>query len=140
MQTQYLLLLNGCLCLTIALVLAWLLTFRFISDEGLVARIFPDKFQLVKAHIDYLLMALFMFAFFAVFQLAAIIPPLWAVSLACIGALLNPLGFFLRAMNPELIKSPTKLYESIMAISFLATTIGFMAHVLLLTEYGLAKL
>lgn len=139
MNYEYLFLLTGSLCLTIALVQAWLLVFRFSSEHGLVARWIPGKEQLVKSHIDYLMMSMFLFIFFLLSKAIAT-PAGWAVIFACLGAFMNPLGFFLRALKPSLLSKPTNGYKAVMTLSFLFTTVGFMAMVFVTVEHCLKAL
>lgn len=139
MNYEYLFLLTGSLCLTIALAQAWLLVFSFMSEIGLVARWIPGKEQLVKSHIDYLMMSMFLFIFFFLSK-ALVVPAGWAIICACLGAFMNPLGFFLRAVKPSLLSQPTLAYKAIMALSFLLTTTGFMVIAIITTQHALTAL
>ena len=53
----------GSLCLIVALIEAWLLVAVFSSDDSPVSRIVPGRQDLLRSHIDYLMMSQFLFVF-----------------------------------------------------------------------------
>jgi hypothetical protein len=83
-------------CLTMALIEAWLLLGRVSAKDGSLARLLPNTKDLLSSHIDYLMMALFLFAFYGLFRVMGIAPPDWLVAAACFGSFFNPFGFLLR--------------------------------------------
>lgn len=113
------------LCLTVALIQAWLLVARFSADEGPVARLIPGKQDLLRSHIDYLMMAQFLFVFYALYKYFAVTPPLWLVTAICIGSFFNPFAFFVRALRPSYLKSPPAPFMAMITISCILTTIGY---------------
>ena len=56
-----LLVITGSLCLTLALIEAWLLVIMLTNPDHSLSRIIPGAQDLIKSHIDYLLMSLFVF-------------------------------------------------------------------------------
>ena len=64
--------LTGSLCLIIALIQAWLLVAVFSSETSPVSRIIPGRQDLLKSHIDYLMMAQFLFIFFMLYRALAL--------------------------------------------------------------------
>jgi len=87
------------LCLAIALALAWLLGVTLFFPEGAISKHIADRQNLVRAHIDYLMMSQFLLIFSLLFRQYAIDPPLWLLGAICYGAFFNPLGFLLRAFT-----------------------------------------
>ena len=79
----------GCLCLTLALALAWCLA--GVRSTGFMKRWFPNYQYLLKAHIDFLMMTGLLFVFFLLFAHFRLTPPAlwpefrWTVS-ACPGS------------------------------------------------------
>lgn len=113
-------LLQGAACmLFVALALAWLATFSRLIPVGPVQRLVKDYGALIRAHIDYLLMALFCLAFYAL-RVPLPRPACWLV---VIGGFSNPSLFLLRALVPEASGwGATRLLRS---VSFALTTAGF---------------
>ena len=80
----------GSLCLTLTLGLAWCLV--GVRSSAFMKKVFPSYQQLLKAHIDYLLMSALLMIFcllFAHFQVSA---SLVVVTAMCVGSLMNPVG------------------------------------------------
>ena len=107
--------------LSIALAQGWLLALGHTGAGPALRRLFPGWHQLLRSHIDYLMMALFLFAFAAL----GVRPPLWVVGLALAGAFVNPLMFLLAAVRPQWLQHPPLLYQAASIASFIATTLGF---------------
>jgi hypothetical protein len=123
----YYFVLMGSLCLCAALVEAWLLVAMFLSEASAVSRFIPGRQELLKSHIDYLMMSQFLFIFFMLFRSFSLAPPVWLVACVCIGSFFNPLGFLIRAIKPGYIKQPPLPFTLMIAISFLLTTAGYAA-------------
>jgi hypothetical protein len=116
-------------CLAIALCIAWVLGVTLFFPNGYVASLIVERPDLIRAHIDYLMMAQFLFIFALLFRQYAIVPPRWVIGAACFGAFFNPLAFLLRAIHPKV--DPSIVVEPHFpvqaAVSFSLTTIGFLA-------------
>ena len=117
------------LCLAIALALAWMLGVTLFFPNGYLAGIIFERADLIRAHIDYLMMAQFLFLFALLFRQYSIVPPWWVIGASCFGAFFNPLAFVLRALHPRI--DPTTILEPHFpfqaGLSFSLTTIGFLA-------------
>jgi hypothetical protein len=100
----------------------------------------PNVPNLLKAHIDYLLMTgllIIFYLLFARFQLS--VSPVILVAMS-VGSLMNPLGFLVLAIKPDTKQIPASPFGAIMATSFALTTIGYagaawsVAHVAVLAR------
>ncbi|BDV33087.1 hypothetical protein [Methylocystis iwaonis] len=118
--------LSASACLFVALIEAWLLLIT-AKGSGAASRWIPNIKDLLKSHIDYLMMALFLFVFFGLFRLLAVVPPGWVVASACFGAFFNPAGFLVCALRPSYVVSPPGAFLAWMLLSCVATTVGFAA-------------
>ena len=113
----------GSLCLTITLMLAWCLV--GVRTSSRVRKRFPSVPNLLKAHIDYLLMTgllMIFYLLFAHFRLS--VSPVILVAMS-VGSLMNPAGFLALAIKPNLRQDPTSPFGVVMAVSFTLTTIGY---------------
>jgi len=137
MTTQYFVLV-GSLCLLVALVQAWLLVVRFASDTGPLARLIPGRQDLLRSHIDYLMMALFLFVFFLLYRAFAVTPPMWVVVSACIGSFFNPFAFFVRALRPDYLKRPAPMFTAMITTSCILATVGYGTSAVLFARAALA--
>ena len=73
--------------------------------------IFPATHQLIRAHIDYLLMFILLVVTYYLAKELSITLPLWVIALLCIGSLYNPFGFILLAIKPTLANPETRLQK-----------------------------
>ncbi|MDT4289479.1 hypothetical protein RO575_07900 [Methylomonas sp. MO1] len=122
------------LCLGIALSIAWVLGITLFFPDGVLAGHLVERADIIRAHIDYLMMAQFLFIFFLLFRQYAIIPPIWVVAACCFGAFFNPLSFLLRglAAKPDATALLVEPHFPIQAgISFTLTTVGFLTATIL---------
>lgn len=113
----------GSLCLTITLVLAWCLV--GVRSSAFMKKVFPSYQQLLKAHMDYLLMSgllMIFYLLFAHFRVSA--SPVILISMS-VGSLMNPVGFLALAVKPDIRQHPTSVFGGLMAGSFTLTTIGY---------------
>jgi hypothetical protein len=117
------------LCLAIALAIAWVLGVTLFFPNGYLAGLIVERAELIRAHIDYLMMAQFLFLFALLFEQYSIVPPLWVIGASCFGAFFNPLSFLLRALHPKIDVTtlPEPHFPLQAAVSFSLTTIGFLA-------------
>jgi hypothetical protein len=116
---------TGAICLSIALIEAWLLVALLARRDGRLHHFLPNRTDLVRSHVDYLLMALFLFAFYGLCRLATVGPAPWLVATACFGALFNPFGFFVHAVRPDFKETPPAVFFALLILSCIATTVGF---------------
>jgi hypothetical protein len=118
--------------LTIALTLAWVLGVTLFFPSGQVAAAIVDRGDLIRGHIDFLMMSQFLFLFALLFRQYRLVPPLWVVGACCFGAFVNPLSFVMRALSPKV--DPATIVEHfpvLAAVSFTLTTVGFLASAVL---------
>jgi hypothetical protein len=127
MQVQSsILVIAGSLSLTITLGLAWCLTGIRYLELGFLKKLFPSYQYLLKAHIDYLLMTGLLLIFFLLFAHFRLSPSAVILLAMTIGSVLNPFGFLVLAMKPNLRQHPSTPFGAIMAGSFVLTTIGYI--------------
>jgi hypothetical protein len=114
---------TGSLCLLITLVLAWCLA--GVRSSAFMKRLFPNYQNLLKAHLDYLMMTGLLMIFFLLFNHFAVSPSRLVVFAMSVGSFMNPVGFILLAIKPGLSQQPTSPFGAVMAGSFTLTTIGY---------------
>lgn len=119
----------ACFCLTISLALAWCLTAARVLRVPAMQRTFPDTESLLKAHIDYLLMALLLFVSYLMFETLGVLPPSLILASMCAGSVMNPAAFLVLAMQPKLGKEPGGAFGMAVAVSFVLTTVGYLGAV-----------
>jgi hypothetical protein len=122
----------GALCLSMALIEAWLLVALITSPDGAPQRLLPNRADLVRSHIDYLMMALFLLVFYGLCRQTGTAPPVWAIASACFGAFFNPFAFLVHAARPDYKTAPPAIFFATVNLSCAATTIGFGATVWLI--------
>jgi hypothetical protein len=100
---------------------AWLMTFaRWFPIKGIDEVFLVDYKTMIRAHIDFALMALFCLGFYAT-KVPLSVTACWLV---VIGGLTNPGVFVIAAFEPKFWeKTIWRVYS---AVSFIITTIGFM--------------
>ena len=130
MQSYYFVL-TGSLCLIIALIQAWLLVAVFSSETSPVSRIIPGRQDLLKSHIDYLMMAQFLFIFFMLYRVLSLTPPLWVVACVCIGSFFNPFAFFVRAVKPDYLRNAPMAFVGMITVGCILTIVGYGASALM---------
>ncbi len=122
-NTLNLLPLAAALCLFIALVEAWIMTLiRYLKMESL-RKVFRNYRDLVRSHIDYLMMAALTGAIYWIVQSLQITLPDLIIWLIFIGALYNPFGFVLQAIKPDLADGGY-LSKVGIVLGFMPLTIG----------------
>jgi hypothetical protein len=110
---------GGVVALLLGLVLAWAVVGTL--HLGLGHRLVAEPRQLVRAHLDYLLMSLFLLLFSV---LVPDLPTPWA-ALLLVGAFTNPALFVAMAVRPGIQRE--RPFAMLSTASFLATTAGFGA-------------
>lgn len=114
---------TGSLCMILTLGLAWCLV--GVRTSASMKTLFPSYPNLLKAHLDYLMMTGLLMAFFLLFAHFHVSPSpvvVWAMS---IGSFLNPVGFILLSLKPNLSQHPASPFGILMSGSFTLTTIGY---------------
>ena len=107
----------------ITLGLAWCLV--GVRTSAFMKSLFASYPNLLKAHLDYLMMTGLLMVFFLLFRHFQVSPsPLivWAMS---IGSFMNPVGFILLSLKPNLSQHPASPFGILMSGSFTLTTIGY---------------
>jgi len=115
----------GGLCLFVALIESWLLVALLAGSYGPLQKLLPNRQDLVRSHIDYLMMALFLFVFYGLCRLLPAAPPGAIIAAACLGAFFNPFAFLVHAMKPAFKEAPPTSFFTAMMASCVATTVGF---------------
>ena len=116
----------GSFSLTVTLGLAWCLAGMRYLESGFLKKLFPSYQYLLKSHIDYLLMTGLLMVFFLLFAHFRVSPSPVILLAMSIGSLLNPFGFLVLAIKPNLRQHPSTPFGAIMAGSVVLTTIGYL--------------
>ena len=113
----------GSLCMTLALILAWCLA--GVRSSAMMKGWFPSYPNLLKSHIDFLMMTGLLFVFFLLFAHLGVTPPAFVVVAMSVGSLGNPLGFLALAIKPDMSQRPASPFGVIIVSCFTLTTIGY---------------
>jgi hypothetical protein len=116
---------TGSLCLVIALFEAWILVTVFSNPDGKLAKWIPGSQDLLRSHIDYLMMSQFLFIFYMLFNHFQLKAPSFIIVCMCLGSIGNAGLFLVRAMMPTLKEEPTLAFRFSMGASCLLTTVGY---------------
>jgi hypothetical protein len=81
----FLLAVVGCVCMMLALVLAWCLA--GVRSSRFVKKCFQNPQYLLKAHLDFLMMTGLLFVFFLLFEHVGLTPPTAIVMAMSLGSL-----------------------------------------------------
>jgi len=109
----------------LSLGLAWLTSLIIYAKITRLKQIFPATHQLIRAHIDYLLMFVLLVITYFLQKELSIALPSWVIALLCIGSIYNPLGFIVIAIKPELAKPKTFAQKLRVLTGFLPATLGY---------------
>jgi len=115
-----LLLICGASLILLSIAIGWLIIARKYLSLGLLEQLIRDEKMLGKAHIDYVMMALILFAFF----LIGVNLPLPLIVLACAGALAGPSLFIFLSVRPDINKKIGSPFSLISTIFLSITTVG----------------
>lgn len=127
------LLIGAAACITALISSAWLMTFaKWFPIKG-VDEFVIDYKTMVRAHVDYALMALFGLAFYG----AGVDLPVAACWCIAIGGFTNPTIFTIAAFDPHFWEK--KKWKIFTALSFVISSIGFMWIAYTLVQYALMK-
>lgn len=119
------LLIGAVACATALILSAWLMTFaRWFPIKGIDGDFLVDYKTMIRAHVDYALMALFNLGFFGAAKAAGVELHYFACVCVAIGGFTNPTVFVIAAFDPD-FWSKTK-WKVFSAVSFVITTVGFL--------------
>jgi len=116
-----LLVITGALLIILSIVLGWTIVAHRYLGLKFLKRIIRDESKLGMCHMEYVMMALVLFAFY----LFKIDLPWYLIILSCIGALSNPSLLLVVSVKPKIGTKPKSPFGMISTASFLITTIGF---------------
>lgn len=119
----YLLPLAAAICLLTALVQAWLMTMVRYLKLTAVKKLFGNYRDLVRSHVDYLIMAALIFSMYLVLMSLEVILPGFVLWLVFIGALYNPFGFLLQAIKPDIAEGGIMTKIGVV-LGFIPLTLG----------------
>ena len=119
------LLLTAAVCLIVSLILAWVASFILYAKTAWLKKLVKANHQLIRAHIDFLLMSLLLVVTYYLCQERNIVLPTWCIITACIGAIYNPFGFIVLAFKPSMANPKTTFEKARVLLGFLPATIGF---------------
>jgi hypothetical protein len=126
------LLIGAVACMTALIVSAWLMTFaRWFPIEGIDGKFLVDYKTMIRAHVDYALMALFNLGFYG----AGVELPVFACWCVAIGGFTNPSIFVVASFDPDFWNK--QIWKVFSAISFAITTVGFVFVGIALLKYAL---
>jgi len=113
------LLIGAAVCMAALILSAWIMTFaRWFPIPGLDGKF--DFATMIRAHVDYALMAVFGLGFYG----AGVDLPVIACWCVAIGGFTNPTIFIIASLDMEFWdKSVWRIFS---AISFMITTVGFV--------------
>jgi hypothetical protein len=104
---------------------AWLATLIVYGKVAFLKKVFPVPHNLIRSHVDYLIMTtLLCVTYFTCLHLAIALPK-WLIVTLCFGVIYNPFGFFIKAIKPNAGNAETPFGRALVCLSFVPTTIGF---------------
>ena len=126
------LLIGAAACITALILSAWLMTFaRWFPINGIDGEFLVDYKTMIRAHVDYALMALFNLGFYGI----GLDLPLFACWCVAIGGFANPTIFTIAAFDTNFWdKTRWRVFS---AVSFVITTVGFMTIVWELVKHAM---
>jgi hypothetical protein len=140
MYSQFLVI-TGCICLAVALVEAWSLVAIFSGgNSSWLARKLPGVTDLIKSHIDYLMMSMLLFIIFLLLSHYQRSPEFFVIFSVCAGSIFNPFLFLVRAINPSLKEQPSPGFRLAMLISCLLTTVGYIGSIGTILKAAIASM
>jgi hypothetical protein len=114
------LVITGSLLMLLSILSGWLIVAKRYLALGPVDRLVRDDMKLVKCHVEYPVMALILFAFYAINKNL----PVYLVLPACVGAFTNPSLQFILSLVPDVDKRATAPFGVFSTISFIITSFG----------------
>jgi len=122
------LLTTAAVIMVISLTEAWIVSLIYYLRVGFLRSMFPSPHQLIRSHVDYLIMAALLGFFYISTQAVGITLPNIILVLICLGALYNPFPFIFMAMQADVgaaRKNMSRTTGLVICIGFLPVTIGF---------------
>lgn len=108
-----------------SLIEAWLATLIIYGKVTALKKVFPATHNLIRSHIDYIMMATLLSITYFICHHLTIELPVWVIIVLCFGAIYNPFGFILKAINPQAGNAETVFGRIMVCAGFVPTTIGF---------------
>ena len=126
------LLIGAAACITALILSAWLMTFaRWFPINGIDGEFLVDYKTMIRAHVDYALMALFNLGFYGI----GLDLPVFACWCVAIGGFANPTIFTIAAFDTNFWdKTRWRVFS---AVSFMITTVGFMTIAWVLLKHAM---
>ena len=126
------LLIGAAACITALILSAWLMTFaRWFPINGIDGEFLVDYKTMIRAHVDYALMALFNLGFYGI----GLELPVFACWCVAIGGFANPTIFTIAAFDINFWdKTRWRVFS---AVSFMITTVGFMTIAWVLVNHAM---
>jgi len=126
------LLIGAAACITALILSAWLMTFaRWFPINGIDGEFLVDYKTMIRAHVDYALMALFNLGFYGI----GLDLPVFACWCVAIGGFANPTIFTIAAFDTNFWdKTRWRVFS---AVSFMITTVGFMTIAWVLVKHAM---
>lgn len=116
---------TACICLFISIIEGWVIAFMRYLKIKTLQKIFPGYRYLVRSHVDFVLMAALLFSIFCIVSAISITISKPAIIALIVGALYNPAGFILQAVNPKIADGDSLLIKSAALLGFVPATYGF---------------
>ncbi len=104
---------------------AWLATLIIYGKVGFLRKIFRVPHNLIRSHVDYLIMTVLLCVSYFLCLHLSIELPAWLIVTLCVGVIYNPFGFFVKAINPEAGDAETPIGRVFVCLGFVPTTLGF---------------
>lgn len=108
-----------------SLLLAWLATIIIYLKVKSLKRVFPATHNLIRAHIDYLIMSCLLGVVFSAYQYLQLSLPPAIVVILCFGVIYNPLGFVVKAVKPKTGESGSLQDKIMVTLGFIPATLGY---------------
>jgi len=103
----------------------WLLALIIYADVKALKKRFPGQRDLVRSHVDYVLMGALLFGSYLLIKHMALDLPPTAIGALVLGAVYNPFGFLIKAVNPDLAMAKSKAGQVGILLGFIPATYGF---------------
>lgn len=116
----------GAFCLVAALLEAWMMVALSSNPESGLGKWIRCSQDLLKSHIDFLMMSQFLFVFFLLFKHFQVPVPAFIILSMGLGSIGNPALFLIRSTKPTWKEEPKTGFRALMGISCLLTTVGYL--------------
>ncbi|QGN00144.1 hypothetical protein [Methylocystis parvus] len=127
------LLIGSAACIVALIVTAWLMTLAKWFPIKAVDAFIIDYKTMIRAHVDYALMALFGVGFYG----SGVELPIIACWCLAIGGFSNPTVFTIAAFDPNFWDK--KIWRAYTALSFFVTSVGFLWIAYALVRHAIDK-